>query len=72
MFGFHHIDPYFALAILLCIGLLVIVPLVALTEIVSSDFRPSILKLVWVLIVVFLNIPGTALYWFVGRDQRIA
>lgn len=52
-------------------GLFIFLPLIALIEITRSDFRGQNDKLVWVIIILFLNIIGALLYFFIGRNQRI-
>ncbi|WP_080058206.1 PLDc N-terminal domain-containing protein [Spirosoma aerolatum] len=44
----------------------------ALVDVVRSEFRGSNDKLIWVIIIVFLNIIGALLYFFIGRNQRIS
>ncbi|GAB4038794.1 PLDc N-terminal domain-containing protein [Spirosoma gilvum] len=58
--------------ILLVGGFLLILPIMALVDVVRSEFRGPNDKLVWVIIVVFLNIIGALLYFFIGRNQRIS
>ncbi len=55
---------------MLVVGLLV--PIIALIDIIRSDFRGSNDKLIWVIVVLFLNIIGALLYWVIGRNQRVA
>ena len=54
---------------------LVLVPFVlsiwALIDIVKSSFRESTNKVVWLLVVLFLPILGTILYFVIGRSQRV-
>jgi len=52
----------------LFIGLLL--PLLALIDIVKSDFEGNN-KLMWALIVVFVNFIGAILYFAIGRNQKI-
>ena len=52
----------------LFIGLLL--PLLALIDIVKSDFEGNN-KLMWALIVVFINFIGAILYFAIGRNQKI-
>ncbi|WP_020595020.1 PLDc N-terminal domain-containing protein [Spirosoma panaciterrae] len=47
-------------------------PVLALIDVVRSEFRGTNDKLIWVIIIVFFNIIGTLLYFFIGRNQRIS
>ena len=53
---------------ILFIGMLL--PLLALIDIVKSDFEGNN-KLMWALIVVFVNFIGAILYFAIGRNQKI-
>ena len=59
------------LFILLVLGILFLLPLIALVDVIRSDFRGSNDKLIWVVVILFLNIIGALLYFFIGRNQRI-
>ena len=50
----------------------VLFPLIALIDILRSEFTEPTNKLIWVLVVLFLNILGAVLYYAIGRKQRIA
>jgi hypothetical protein len=50
--------------------LILLLPILALIDIVRSDFEGNN-KLMWALIVVFMNIVGTILYFVIGRAQKI-
>lgn len=55
---------------LMLIFLLLMVPnLVALIDILRHDFREN-QKLVWLIVVLFVPIIGTILYFAIGRNQR--
>ena len=45
-------------------------PLLALVDIVRSKFEGN-MQLIWMIIVVFFNIIGAALYFIIGRNQKI-
>ncbi|SHG55753.1 Phospholipase_D-nuclease N-terminal [Salegentibacter echinorum] len=47
-----------------------IIPLIALIDILRNDFQKND-KLIWILMVIFLNIIGGILYLFMGRKQRV-
>jgi len=55
------------LMFLLCVGLWIL----ALADIVKSDFRDQNAKLIWCLVVILLPVIGTILYYLIGRDQKI-
>ena len=42
----------------------------ALIDILKSDFKDSINKLIWILVVFFLYILGALLYIFIGMKQK--
>ncbi len=42
----------------------------ALIDILKSDFKDSINKLIWLLVVFFLYVLGALLYVFIGRNQK--
>ncbi len=48
----------------------VILPVIALIDIVKSDFEGNN-KIVWVLVVCFFNILGCILYFIIGKNQKI-
>ena len=45
--------------------------LIFLIDILKSDFKNSIDKLIWILIITFIPIIGLILYPFIGKKQRI-
>lgn len=51
--------------------LAVVIPLVALIEILRSRFNNNE-KIIWILLVLFLNFFGSILYFVIGRKQRIS
>ena len=57
--------------IFLILGLLVFIfPLIALVNILKINFEGDS-KLIWVIVVVFLPIMGSILYFLIGRNQKI-
>ena len=50
---------------------LFILPIIALIDIVKSEFKGNN-QLIWVIIVIFLSLPGIILYYAIGRSQRIS
>jgi len=68
--GGQELILIFVALFILAVGLLV--PIIALIDIIRSDFRGSNDKLIWVIVVLFLNVIGAVLYWAIGRNQRVA
>lgn len=56
------------LIVLLIVGFLL--PVIALIDILKSEFKGND-KIIWVLVVLFLNLIGTLLYFSIGRKQKI-
>jgi len=55
----------------LIIGLAVLVLWIwALIDILKSEFKDSTNKIIWLLVVFFLNGFGALLYYFIGRHQK--
>ena len=71
MYTFIGLGGQELLLILSALGILILLPLIALVDIIRSDFRGQNDKLIWVIVVLFLNIIGALLYIFKGRNQRI-
>ena len=59
--------PFAILAIALFALLL---PIIALIDILRSDFKGND-KIIWVLLVIFMNLLGTLLYFIIGSRQKI-
>ena len=64
MFG-----PWQILLLLLAVGA-VVLPIVALIDIVKSELEGSA-KLLWILLVLFIPIAGSFIYFASGRDKKI-
>lgn len=60
------------LFILIVLGVVFLLPLIALVDVIRSDFRGSNDKLIWVIVILFLNVIGALLYLIIGRNQRTA
>lgn len=59
------------LVVILFVGLfLLLLPLIAIVDIIRSKFEGN-MQLIWVIIVVFFNVIGTLLYFIFGRNQKI-
>lgn len=56
---------------LILILAIVALPIVALVDIVKSNFEGNN-KIVWVLVVCFFNILGAILYFIIGKNQKIS
>jgi len=50
--------------------LILLIPILSLIDILKSKFEGNN-KLVWVLLVVFTNVIGAILYFFIGKNQKI-
>jgi Phospholipase_D-nuclease N-terminal len=44
---------------------------IALVSVLKSDFKDSVTKLTWVVVIIFLPVLGSLLYFFMGLGQRI-
>jgi len=60
------------LIIILIISLIVflLLPLIALVDILKSKFEANT-KIIWVIVVIFLPVIGTILYFLIGKNQKI-
>jgi len=47
----------------------VILWIYAIVDILRRQFRDSIIKLIWVLVIIFLPLLGAILYLIIGRQQ---
>lgn len=59
------------LILLIAIPVFLILPLIALIDIIRSNFKDKNDKLIWVLILLFLGIIGAILYFIVGKKQKL-
>jgi hypothetical protein len=50
--------------------LVLLLPLTALVDILRSNFSKAENKIIWVLIVIFLPLLGSILYFIMGRNQK--
>lgn len=55
---------------IILILLIFLTPLIAITDIVRSEFTGNN-KLIWTLVVIFFNFFGVLLYFLIGRKQKI-
>jgi predicted permease len=58
--------------ILLLIGLcILLLPIMALVEIIRSQFEHPENKIIWVVVVLMLPFIGSILFWTIGRSQKV-
>lgn len=72
MFSFIGLGGMEVIFLLVVVALLLLSPLIALVDILRSQFQDPNNKLIWVLIVLFLNVVGAILYYAIGRKQWMA
>jgi len=53
-------------------GTLLILPILAIADIVRSEFKNANDKLIWILIVLFMPFFGSLIYFLVGRGQKVS
>ncbi len=70
MYAFIGLGGLELLFIVVVLGVLFLLPLIALVDVIRSDFRGPNDKLIWVIVILFLNIVGALLYLVIGRNQR--
>lgn len=58
------------LVILIVLLFVLLLPILAIIDIMKSRFEGNI-KLIWVIIVIFVNIIGAILYFTIGKNQKI-
>lgn len=61
--------PFQILIFLTVIFITAVLPILALIDILRSDFTGNN-KIMWVLIVLFMNIIGSILYFLIGKNQK--
>lgn len=52
-----------------CFGL--ILPIMALVDIATSQFKDGVTKLIWIVIVIFAPVIGSVAYFIVGKRQKV-
>ena len=57
--------------ILIAFCLTLVLPILAISDIVKGEFRNPNDKLIWVLIVLFMPIVGSMIYFWVGKGQKV-
>jgi hypothetical protein len=58
----------FEWVIIVCV---LLIPVMALVEIIRSQFANPENKIIWVLVVLLMPFIGAFLYWIFGRQQKI-
>jgi uncharacterized BrkB/YihY/UPF0761 family membrane protein len=58
------------IVILLVVPVFLIIPIIALIDVLKSEFTGNN-KLIWVLVILLSWIIGAILYFFIGRNQKI-
>lgn len=64
------IGPQELMLILISIIIFAIPAIIALIDILKSEFKGNN-KIIWVLVVIFFGLIGAILYFFIGRKQKI-
>ena len=64
------IGPQEIIIILISVPVLLIIPIIALIDVLKSEFSGNN-KIIWVLVILLLWIIGVVLYYFIGRQQKI-
>ena len=49
----------------------IILWLISLIDVLQADFKDTITKLIWVLVIIFVPVIGALLYLVIGRKQKI-
>lgn len=49
---------------------IILLPLIAIVDIIRSKFEGN-MQLIWIIIIAFFNIFGAILYLIIGRNQKI-
>ena len=66
--GLGGLEMLIILIILIIPGILWII---ALIDVLRSDFKDSINKLIWVIVILLFPIVGALIYFVLGRSQKI-
>jgi len=67
--NFAFILPTFLFVVIVLIALLL--PVIALVDIVRHEFKSDSNKLIWVLLIFFLPFLGSILYFTIGVNDKI-
>lgn len=61
--------PEIMVILFVCFGL--ILPIMALVDIATSQFKDGVTKLIWIVIVIFAPVIGSVAYFIVGKRQKV-
>lgn len=64
------IGPQEIIIILLVIPVFLIIPIIALVDVLRNEYTNNN-KIIWVLVILLSWIIGAILYYFIGRNQKI-
>lgn len=64
------VGPQELLIFLLIIPVFLIIPIIALVDILKNEFTGNN-KIIWVLVILLSWLIGAILYFFIGRNQKI-
>lgn len=54
------------------IAIMLLLPAIALFDILQNQFKHQTIKLIWALVVIFLPLFGPIIYYVIGRTQKLA
>jgi len=54
------------------LAIMLLLPAIALFDILQNQFKHQTIKLIWVLVVIFLPLFGSIIYYAIGRTQKLA
>lgn len=66
LFGMPGAGEYVIMAIML------LLPAIALFDILQNQFKHQSIKLIWIFVVIFLPLFGPIFYYSIGRTQKLA
>ncbi len=58
------------LLILAIVASIFLIPLIALIDVLRKEFKGND-KVIWVIVILFFNIPGSLIYFLIGRNKAI-
>ena len=64
------LGPFQILVLMTVMFFIAVLPILAIIDILRSEFVGNN-KIMWVLIVLFMNIIGSILYFLIGKNQKI-
>lgn len=51
--------------------LTLLLPILAVISLLRSEYRDSTTKLIWLIIILFVPLVGSVLYFIIGRKQKV-